>query len=217
MKENEIILQKLNEIASKKPSKWIEKAKEREANRDWSIKSAKIALLILNEIKARKISQEMSQKMLAEKMGVSAQYVNKILKGKENLSLETICKIEKALGISLIEIRSFEDNPETDDIFSNVLENLQSMKVYSKKCEFSKANDDFYKTYIIRQSLQAVEDISNKIVFSNFVKVFYKPLTIHPNLQFKLDLSEVEFYSFWNDIRKESEPLKKSESENIFA
>jgi hypothetical protein len=36
-------------------------------------------------------------------MGCSPQYVNKLLKGSENLTLETICKMEKVLQIKLIE------------------------------------------------------------------------------------------------------------------
>lgn len=103
-------LEIINEIAEKEPSKWLEEAEESIASFDWRMKSAKIALRILNEIKAGKISHEMSQKILAEKMGVSPQYVNKILRGKENLSLEAICKIEKALGITLVEIPS-NSNP----------------------------------------------------------------------------------------------------------
>ena len=35
-------------------------------------------------------------------IGVSPQYVNKIVKGKENLTLDTISKLEQALGIKLI-------------------------------------------------------------------------------------------------------------------
>lgn len=38
-----------------------------------------------------------NQKELAQRMGCTPQYVSKILKGKENLSLETISKIEDAL------------------------------------------------------------------------------------------------------------------------
>ena len=30
------------------------------------------------------------------------QYISKVLKGKKNMSLETICKIENALGIEII-------------------------------------------------------------------------------------------------------------------
>lgn len=116
-------LEIINEIAEKEPSKWLEEAEESIDSFEWRMKSARISLRILNEIKARKISHEMSQKVLAEKMGVSPQYVNKILRGQENLSLETICKIEKALGITLVEIPSNSNLNETDDaIFNKTLD-----------------------------------------------------------------------------------------------
>jgi transcriptional regulator with XRE-family HTH domain len=38
----------------------------------------------------------MTQKALAEQMNVSQQYVDRILKGRENLSLETLSKIRKS-------------------------------------------------------------------------------------------------------------------------
>ena len=43
----------------------------------------------------------MTQRALAEKMNCTQQYVSKVLKGRENLSLETLCKIENALGIKI--------------------------------------------------------------------------------------------------------------------
>ncbi|PLX14061.1 MAG: hypothetical protein C0594_00540 [Marinilabiliales bacterium] len=50
----------------------------------------------------------MTQRRLAEEMGVSPQYINKVVKGKENLTLETISKIESVLGITLIEIPTYD-------------------------------------------------------------------------------------------------------------
>lgn len=44
----------------------------------------------------------MTQRMLAEKMNCTQQYVSKVLKGHKDMSLETICKIENALGIEII-------------------------------------------------------------------------------------------------------------------
>jgi transcriptional regulator with XRE-family HTH domain len=44
---------------------------------------------------------KLTQKQLAEQMGCSQQYVSKVLKGQENLSLETISKIEDCLNISI--------------------------------------------------------------------------------------------------------------------
>ena len=37
-----------------------------------------------------------------ERMNYTQQYVSKILKGKENMSLDTLSKLEDALGINLI-------------------------------------------------------------------------------------------------------------------
>ena len=44
----------------------------------------------------------LTQKVLAERMQCTQQYVSKILKGKENMSLDTLTRLENALGISLI-------------------------------------------------------------------------------------------------------------------
>ena len=43
----------------------------------------------------------MTQKQLSELMGCSQQYVSKVLKGQENLSLETLSKIEQSLSIKI--------------------------------------------------------------------------------------------------------------------
>lgn len=45
---------------------------------------------------------KISQKQLAERMNCSQQYISKTLKGKENLSLETLTKIENALDIQIL-------------------------------------------------------------------------------------------------------------------
>jgi len=43
-----------------------------------------------------------NQRGLAKRMECSQQYISKILKGQENLSIETIYKIEEALEIELL-------------------------------------------------------------------------------------------------------------------
>ena len=80
------------------PSNWKEKAEWRRENRDWIRHSQEIALAMLNKMDELK----MSQTALAKQLGCSQQYVSKLLKGGENLSLETISKIEKALSITII-------------------------------------------------------------------------------------------------------------------
>ena len=45
----------------------------------------------------------LTQKSVAERMGCSQQYISRVLKGNENLSIETISKIEDALNLSILE------------------------------------------------------------------------------------------------------------------
>ena len=59
--------------------------------------------MIANIMSARMKELGMTQKMLAEKMNCTQQYISKILKGRENLSLEVISKIENALDIHFLQ------------------------------------------------------------------------------------------------------------------
>jgi transcriptional regulator with XRE-family HTH domain len=97
-------LHRINQIASPQQSGWLEDAKQRKENKGWTKRSMQIAVRILREIRAQKPVNGMTQKTLADAMGVSPQYINKIVKGQENLTLGTIAKIEQILGIVLIEV-----------------------------------------------------------------------------------------------------------------
>ena len=70
------------------------KLKDSKDDRHWLPYSERIASRAVKAI----TEQHISQRQLAERMGCSPQYVSRILKGKENLSLETICKLENALN-----------------------------------------------------------------------------------------------------------------------
>jgi transcriptional regulator with XRE-family HTH domain len=100
----------IKQMASQKPSNWIDDAKKRQANKIWAKRSFQIAVRILREIRKQKPLNGMTQKRLAEEMGVSPQYINKVIKGEENLTLETIAKIEDVLGVTLIEILKGENS-----------------------------------------------------------------------------------------------------------
>ncbi len=91
--------EKLSKIASAQPSDWKAKAKYRRENREWLKKSAAIAVKVLDALK----EQHLSQKDLAKRMNVSPQQINKIVKGQENLTLETISNLEIALDIKIID------------------------------------------------------------------------------------------------------------------
>ena len=60
--------------------------------------------MIANTMSARMKELGMTQKMLAEKMNCAQQYISKILKGGETLSLEAISKIENALDIHFLQM-----------------------------------------------------------------------------------------------------------------
>ena len=87
------IISKLEAHESKTASRWREAAEYRQANKSWLRHSQRIAMLMLDKI---------DELELAQRMGCSQQYVSKILRGKENLSIETLCKIEDALSLHLL-------------------------------------------------------------------------------------------------------------------
>lgn len=89
----------LREHLSTTPSKWKEKAEWRRANMDWLPYSRKIAIKIAMALD----EQGLSQKQLSERMNCSPQYVSRLLKGEENLSLETICKLERVLNVQILQ------------------------------------------------------------------------------------------------------------------
>ncbi len=69
-------------------------------NKSWLKYSRKIAIQINSYLK----SNHIKQKELAILLEVSPQQISKIIKGRENLTLETISKIEQALNINLIDL-----------------------------------------------------------------------------------------------------------------
>ena len=89
---------------SSTPSKWREEAEWRRDNAIWLKHSQRIAVQVLLKMKEKKLTQ----KALAELIGCSQQYVSKILKGTENLSLETITKLESALDLTFFMMPQYQ-------------------------------------------------------------------------------------------------------------
>ena len=86
-------LEKLKEVAKPRSQSNIE-------NKEWVLRSQEIAISVHYYLHENSISQS----ELARRMGVSISYVAKILSGNENLTLDMICKLEKALGKQLINV-----------------------------------------------------------------------------------------------------------------
>ena len=91
---------RLEALAKPRSEAAIERAEYRKKNREWLRMSQEIALNIHCYLR----SNEMSQKDFAEKLNVSPVYVAKLLKGGENLTLETISKLEAVMSKSIISI-----------------------------------------------------------------------------------------------------------------
>jgi antitoxin component HigA of HigAB toxin-antitoxin module len=89
---------KLEQHPSSTPSHWREAAEFRQANKAWLRHSQQIAMMMLDKME----ELHLTQKALSERMGCTQQYVSKILRGQENLSIETICKIEEALSLQIL-------------------------------------------------------------------------------------------------------------------
>lgn len=91
-------LEYLEQHQSDTPSKWHEEAKWRRKNKAWLRHSQHIAITVLSYMK----SENLTQTAMAERLNCTQQYVSKILHGNENLSLETITKLEIVTGKQFI-------------------------------------------------------------------------------------------------------------------
>ena len=134
---------KFEALVSREPAKWQADAKWRAENKDWLKNSQSIAIRVNAALREKQISQ----KSLADTMGVSPQQVNKIVKGRENLTLQTISKLEKALGLTLMSI------PSKTDVSAALIE------------ESIRSSVQRFKTYQeIKKHLVLLEDISQKLM-----------------------------------------------------
>ncbi len=100
-------LEFLTNNQSETQSMWREEAQWRRDNWSWLRHSQKIAVRVLLRMKQLGLTQT----ALAERMNCTQQYISKILKGKENMSLDTLSKLESALGITLIFDEEYDNRP----------------------------------------------------------------------------------------------------------
>lgn len=137
-------MEKLAKMAKLRSKTAIESAQYRKENREWLRMSQEIALSLHYYLRNNNIKQ----KELANKMDVSPVYINKLLKGTENLTLETICKIQKVLDIRLIEIvkpyitKQIVKLPIQKQFSPNAVSCMMSYKVQTTKDKFAPIVDN---------------------------------------------------------------------------
>ena len=104
---------------SKVSTTWREKAEHRRQNK-WQEYSSQIARRVLAVIKSK---EDLNQAKLAEALGVTPQQISKIVKGQENLTLETIYKLSQALGLELISFPEYEYSITSSSDFKRIFSN----------------------------------------------------------------------------------------------
>lgn len=67
---------------------------------EWRELATSIAITVLELLD----QNSMTKQQLAEKMGVKPQYVSRVVKGQANMTLDTIAKLERALGETIITV-----------------------------------------------------------------------------------------------------------------
>jgi ribosome-binding protein aMBF1 (putative translation factor) len=95
----------IKDISVQSHENWIEDIAWRKENKAWLRKSSAIALRILDALD----ELNWNKAKLAQEMCVSPQQVSKYVKGEENFKLETLCKLEKVLGIELVTILQYDE------------------------------------------------------------------------------------------------------------
>lgn len=91
-------IQFLEAHQSEAPSRFMEEAVWRKENANWLRWSQQLAVTLIGYMQ----DHGLKRAELALRLGVSPQYVSKLLSGTENLSFKSIANIEERLGISCL-------------------------------------------------------------------------------------------------------------------
>lgn len=128
-------VEKLRRMAKPMSDNDAANAASRRQNRLWLALSANIAISIRYALRKK----DMSQTDLANLLETSPQNVAKMLSGKQNFTIQNICRIEQLLGISLINATSLKNVvPDNEDVI------LYTISV----CDKSGDNQTFTSTSI---------------------------------------------------------------------
>ncbi len=93
-------VENIKKLISSRPSGWKAKAAARLRDKALKRDQVEVCLIVLEELSIRR----MTQVKLASLMDVTPQQVNRLLKGEENFTFQTIHKLQDALGIRIITV-----------------------------------------------------------------------------------------------------------------
>ncbi|WP_419212583.1 helix-turn-helix transcriptional regulator [Maribacter sp. X9] len=142
----------INKIATKTASQWKERSKRDRTNRKQISRAQKFALELLDYLEDNKITQ----KDLAQRMDVSAQQVNKILRAKANLTFETIDKIGVALGVTISTPTIINKNKIQSKTINSIMTLVHKSSHKHIESDYSKSIGSSKNT-ILETTLESVE------------------------------------------------------------
>jgi transcriptional regulator with XRE-family HTH domain len=138
-------------LVSGEDTSWLNDLDDFNKNSNWLDISFEIALSVLSKLSENKINKEgiYNQKLLAQALGCSAQYVNKLLKGNENLTLDTICNLQNVLNIKLIEVTKYEavSSYSFEEIYENI-SSISSNVAVTESIDYNKVIGDLMNVSI---------------------------------------------------------------------
>lgn len=141
--QNDKTLDQLLQTPLPKSTDWMGAVADDQKNERRNDLAGAIALRLL----AYKRSEGLNGQQLAKRVGVSPQYIGRVLKGKENLSLDSIAKLEDKTGLTLISIHK----PRKRNLIAHSTPLLAKLRASGTHPRFSIAsvstgNHDFVKS-----------------------------------------------------------------------
>ena len=115
----------------------------------------------------------MTQAELANRLNVSRQHISKIVKGQENLTLETIAKIEEVLGVVLIAIPENATNDSATTM--NQAQDLDLGYKTEKKIKPIVYHSFEEKEQIEKELLATMPDEKRNVIAVSLMSIFHKP------------------------------------------
>lgn len=94
---------------------------------EWTRLSQLVAIAVLHLLK----SKGMTKAELAEMTGILPSQMTRIVKGQENMTLKTICRLQDALGVELIEVAQpwQDERPGAGQARANCMTNQQTFNI----------------------------------------------------------------------------------------
>lgn len=148
---------------------WKSRADYQKKNRAWLKKSVDIALRILDALD----NMRMTQAELANRLNVSRQHISKIVKGEENLTLETIAKIEEVLGVVLIAIPENATSDSATTMYQ--AQDLGLEHKNEKKIKPIVYHSFEEKAQIEKELLATIPDEKRNAIAVSLMSIFHQP------------------------------------------